>query len=249
MARIVLDKVSVHYPLAEIRRLGLKDTVTELAMGGRIGGGLGGLGVGALSNVSFELNDGDRIGLIGSNGAGKTTLLKVLGTILPPSKGRIEVQGRVSALLSIHLGMDADATGNENILYRARHMGLSEREIAARFDEIADFSELGEYLAMPMRTYSSGMKLRLAFAIATAFAPDVLVLDEWLSAGDAAFQKKAGQRLTELIERSGVFAFASHSTKLLERYCNKGLVLEHGQVAFYGPMAEALAYRSESTDT
>lgn len=232
--------------MTEARRLNFKSSMAQMSLGGLVGKGLGGVGVSALDAISLEVKDGDRLGLIGSNGAGKTTLLKVLGGILPPSKGRVEIHGRISALLSIQLGMDAQATGYENIRYRARHMGLSEAEIKGQFDEIAEFSELGEYLSVPMKTYSSGMKLRLAFAIATAFSPDVLVLDEWLSAGDTSFQKKAGLRLRELIERSGVFAFASHSSKLLEEYCNKGLVLEHGRVGFYGPMNEALAYRAQS---
>lgn len=241
MASVILNDVSVHYPMAQAQRLGLRATVKQLSLGGLIGKGVGGMGVTALDGVNLTLKDGDRLGIIGSNGAGKSTLLKVIGAILPPSGGKVSVCGRISALLSIHLGLDAEATGYDNIRYRARHMGQSEAAIDGCFDDIVAFSELGDYLAVPMKTYSSGMRLRLAFAIATAFRPDVLVLDEWLSAGDAHFQKKASERLEGLIQDSGVFAFASHSRSMLQKFCNRGLVLQHGRVRFYGDIDEALA--------
>jgi ABC-type polysaccharide/polyol phosphate transport system ATPase subunit len=137
--------------------------------------------------------------------------------------------------------MDADATGWYNIMHQGRHMGLTDQEILARRGEIVEFSELAEYIHVPMKAYSSGMQLRLAFSIATAFAPEVLVMDEWMSAGDAQFQAKAAERLSDLIGQSGIFVFASHSAQLLKENCNLGLVLDQGRAAFFGPIDEALA--------
>lgn len=245
MASIDIDNASVHFILPELRANSLRSALGRLSLGGVIGRGTGGLGVTAIDDISVHLKEGDRLGLIGHNGAGKTTLLKVLAAILPPTQGRVRIEGRISALLSIQLGLDAEVSGYDNIRSRARHMGRTEAEIDASFDEIAAFSELGEYLNLPMKTYSSGMRLRLAFAIATAFEPEILVLDEWLSAGDAQFQKKASQRLRELIARSGIFAFASHNTSMQRSLCNKGLVLVHGKIGFYGDIGDALDYAEQ----
>ncbi|HNR75538.1 MAG TPA: ABC transporter ATP-binding protein [Parvularculaceae bacterium] len=242
MASITLEDVGVHYLLPQARSAGLLNSVRSLAMGGVVRRNQGRIGVTAIDGVSFDLRDGDRLGLIGHNGAGKTTLLRVLAGILPPTSGRIAISGRVSALMSIHLGLDSYASGYDNIRIRARYMGCSEDEIAASFDEIVAFSGLDDYLALPIRTYSAGMRLRLAFSVATAFNPDILILDEWLSAGDEAFQTKARDRLVNLIDRTGIFAFASHSSSLQKRMCNKGMVLLKGRVAFFGDVEEALDF-------
>ncbi|MEL7488589.1 MAG: ATP-binding cassette domain-containing protein, partial [Pseudomonadota bacterium] len=178
MASIQLEHVGVHFMLPRRKALGLLGSVKSIATGGVMREEHGRLGVAALSDVSLDLRDGDRVGLIGHNGAGKTTLLRVLSGILPPTSGRTRIEGRVSALLSIQLGLNNQASGYENIRIRARYMGCSEEEIEANFEDIARFSELGEYLDLPLKTYSSGMRLRLAFAIATAFRPDILILDE-----------------------------------------------------------------------
>lgn len=243
MARITLENVGVHYALPMVDKSSLQSALSKLALGGRIGGGLGGVGVTALECINLDLQEGDRLGLIGPNGAGKTTLLRVLSSILPPTSGRVMVEGRISALLSIQTGLDQECSGLQNIRDRARHMGCTEGEIRSHFDDIAEFSELGEYLQLPMKTYSAGMRLRLAFAIATAFEPDVLILDEWLSAGDEQFQEKAKARLSGLIARAGIFAFASHNRKLQAAFCTKGLVLKNGQAAFFGPINDALDYQ------
>lgn len=242
MARVTLENVGVHYALPFAEAMSLKNALSKLALGGHFGDGLGGVGVTALDGINLELEEGDRLGLIGPNGAGKTTLLRVLAGILPPTSGRLRIEGRISALLSIQTGLDQECSGLQNIRDRARHMGCSEAEIAEHFDDIAEFSELGEYLRLPMKTYSAGMRLRLAFAIATAFEPEVLVLDEWISAGDAQFQKKAQARLKKLIERAGVFAFASHNRRLQSAFCTKGLVLKNGKAVFLGPIDEALDF-------
>ncbi|WP_411819442.1 ABC transporter ATP-binding protein [Hyphococcus formosus] len=249
MASIELKNVGVHYLIPQAKSAGLVGAVRSLAMGGVIGKQHGRVGVTALDDISLSLANGDRLGLIGHNGAGKSTLLRVLAGILPPTSGRIRVEGRISALMSIQLGLDSYSTGYENIRSRARFMGLTEDEIDAKFDDIASFSELGDYLDLPIRSYSAGMRLRLAFSIATAFSPEILILDEWLSAGDDYFQKKARTRLTGLIDKTGIFAFASHNDGLMERMCNKGLVLHQGKPAFFGEIKEALAFHKDKPKT
>lgn len=246
MARISLTGVSVSYRMPESGDRTLKATLLKLPIGGVMERRGDAVVVNALDNVTFELNRGDRLGIMGRNGAGKTSLLKVISGIMPPTGGKVRVEGRVASLISMTLGMDADATGWFNIMHQGRHMGLSDAEIADRRNEIVEFSELADYIHVPMKAYSSGMQLRLAFSIATAFAPEVLVMDEWMSAGDAQFQTKAGERLRGLIGRSGVFVFASHSQQLLEENCNLGLVLDHGVVKFFGPMSEAIKLQQQA---
>ncbi len=246
MASIVAEHIGVHYLIPQAKSVSLLGSVKSLTMGGVIKRNHGRLGITALDNISLSLQDGDRLGLIGHNGAGKSTLLRVLAGILPPTSGRIRVEGRVSALMSIHLGLETFSTGRENIRGRARFMGLTEEEIDEKFDDIATFCELGNYLDLPIRAYSAGMRLRLAFSIATAFSPEILILDEWLSAGDEYFQKKARGRLTKLIDQTGIFAFASHNESLQQRMCNKGLVLRNGKIAFFGDVAEAHAFNKEA---
>lgn len=240
MASIDLSDVGVHFLMAQAKSQRLVSSIKSLDLGGVFQRSHGKAGVTALEGVSFSLRDGDKLAVIGHNGAGKTTLLRVLATILPPTSGRVRIVGAVSALMSIHLGLDPLASGYENIKYRARFMGHNEDEIESRFREIADFTELGEYLNIPLKSYSSGMKLRLAFAIATAFQPDVLVLDEWLSAGDANFRNKAAERLDNLIQATGIVVVASHNDSLLERVCNRGVVLQHGRIVFDGGIEEAI---------
>ncbi|MEO0551193.1 MAG: ATP-binding cassette domain-containing protein [Pseudomonadota bacterium] len=199
----------------------------------------------ALDRVSLSLRDGDRLGLLGSNGAGKTTLLKTIAGILPPVSGEIRTEGVISPLTSIMLGLDGEATGYENIRIRGRFMGYAEDEITDIIPEVAEFTELGEYLNLPIKTYSSGMRMRLSLATSTAFQPDILLLDEWLGTGDVAFREKAAKRLRQLIFDSGVFVFASHSRDMHQRLSNKGLVLQKGQVQFLGNIAEAFAFQDE----
>ncbi len=242
MASISLQNIGVDFMLRGGNRQSLADTVRAMTVGGSLRRAHGQVGISALSNISVELKDGDRVGIIGPNGAGKTTLLKVMAGILPPTEGRVRIEGRISSLLSIYLGVNGELSGADNIFARARIMGHSNKEIAARFDEIAAFSELGGYLDLPVKTYSAGMSLRLMFAIATAFEPEILVLDEWLSAGDIEFRKKAGERLKNLIQKTRILVFASHSVPMLKQVCNKGIVLNRGSLAYFGPTDEALAW-------
>jgi lipopolysaccharide transport system ATP-binding protein len=181
--------------------------------------------------VNLSLKAGDRLGLIGHNGSGKTTLLRALSGAYEPDEGAIDVHGRIAALLDLGLGIDPTATGYENIRLRGRIAGLSAKEIDGRMDEIAAFTGLGPFLAMPVKTYSAGMQARLAFAAATAVEADVLLMDEWIAVGDAEFQKLAHKRLLKLVERAGILVLASHEVPLLKLYCNKVMRLDGGKAS------------------
>jgi lipopolysaccharide transport system ATP-binding protein len=185
----------------------------------------------ALDNVSLELKAGDRLGLIGHNGSGKTTLLRALSGAYEPDEGTIDVHGRIAALLDLSLGIDPSATGLDNIRLRGRIAGLSSKEIDERMDEIAEFTGLGPFLAMPVKTYSAGMQGRLAFAAATAVEADVLLMDEWIAVGDAEFQKLAHKRLLKLVERAGILVLATHEAPLLKLYCNKVMRMDGGKAS------------------
>lgn len=230
MARILAEGIYVEFPIWNPSRRSLKNAVMRVTTGGRLARETSTrVLVQALSDLSFEFSRGDRVGLVGNNGSGKTTLLRVLTGIYEPVHGRLEVNGRVSSLLDLSLGMDHEATGLENIVLRGVLMGMSPAAIESKIDEIAEFSELGDYLSMPIRTYSSGMLLRLAFAVSTSVAPEILLLDEWLSVGDAGFREKAERRLTEMIESSAIVVLASHDENLIRRFCSRMLRLDHGR--------------------
>lgn len=198
--------------------------------GGTISGSGSRRFVTALDGVSFELEAGDRLGLVGANGAGKTTLLKVLYGIYEPTAGSLDIRGKVDALFNINLGFRPEATGRRNILLRGLINGWTETEIAERAEEIIEFSELGEFIDMPFKSYSQGMAARLAFAIATTLEPEILLMDEWIGAGDASFQKKATDRMNQLAEKAGIIVLASHNQELLKKTCNRVLELEKGSV-------------------
>ncbi len=184
----------------------------------------------ALDGVSFDLKAGDRLGLIGSNGAGKTTLLKVLYGIFEPSGGSLEVNGKIDALFNINLGFRGGATGRRNIELRGLINGWSSKQIAERMEPIIEFSELGDFIDMPLKSYSQGMAARLAFAIATSFEPEILLMDEWIGAGDTSFQEKAKLRMNSMAEKAGIIVLASHNHSLIKRTCTKVLELQAGHV-------------------
>jgi ABC-type polysaccharide/polyol phosphate transport system ATPase subunit len=194
----------------------------------------------ALNGVSVNIEHGDRVGLIGRNGAGKTTLLRVMAGIYEPPSGTVEIEGRVAPLFDIGMGMDPESSGYENILLRGLYLGLRKAEIRAKVDEIADFTELGEFLEMPLRTYSAGMFARLAFAISTSIDPEILLLDEGIGAGDDVFLEKAKQRLDALINRARILVLASHSDLLIRKLCNRAILMENGQVDASGSTDEML---------
>ncbi|MBN9316332.1 MAG: ABC transporter ATP-binding protein [Devosia sp.] len=230
MVSISAHDLRLVYEVRERLSLRPRDKRVEQQTGGTISGSGNRRFVTALDGVSFELKAGDRLGLVGANGAGKTTLLKVLYGIYEPTGGALAVAGRVDALFNIDLGFRAEATGRRNILLRGLINGWSEAEIAEKTDEIIAFSELGEFIDMPFKSYSQGMGARLAFAIATTLEPQILLMDEWIGAGDAAFQAKATRRMDELAEKAGIIILASHQPDLIARTCNKLLELEHGRV-------------------
>ncbi|WP_245433485.1 ATP-binding cassette domain-containing protein [Mesorhizobium sp. WSM4308] len=184
----------------------------------------------ALDGVSFELKAGDRLGLVGPNGAGKTTLLKVLYGIYQPSGGTISIAGKVDALFNIHIGFRPEATGRRNIVLRGLISGWTAAEIEEKMEEIIDFSELGDFIDLPFKAYSQGMAARLAFAAATTLEPEILLMDEWIGAGDASFQEKAKRRMDELAEKAGIIVLASHDDALIQRVCTKKLTLRGGRV-------------------
>lgn len=184
----------------------------------------------ALDNLNFEFHEGDRVGLVGHNGSGKSTLLQVLAGIYEPAAGELLVNGKITSMLGITLGMDADVTGLENIYIRGRLMGLTRGKIDTMVDEIANFAGIGDYLHLPMRTYSSGMSMRLAFAIATSVEADIILMDEWLSVGDADFVSKAKERLTDLVGKARLVVIASHDHAMIAEQCNTILRLEHGKI-------------------
>jgi len=193
----------------------------------------------ALKHVSLTVENGERVALLGHNGSGKSTLLRVISGIYPPSSGMVDVQGRVIPLLGVGLGMEEDATGYENIRMGGMFAGLRAREIPQYVDSIAEFTELGSFLDMPIRTYSMGMHARLTFAVVTARAPEILALDEGIGAGDAAFQRKMRERLDTFVSGTGIFFMASHSEELLTTYCDRGVLMHKGEVVFDGPVADA----------
>jgi len=228
---IKLNDVSVIFPIYNASNRSLKKRVINMATGGKIATDSGKkVTINSLTNINLELKKGDRIGLTGHNGAGKSTLLRVLSGVYVPSTGTIELKGKIVSLLDISVGMDGESTGYENIMLRGILLGFSSEKIAQKIDEIAEFSELGDYLNMPMRTYSSGMNLRLAFSIITAFPADIILMDEWLSVGDARFNKKASERLEAMVKDSSILVLASHDDALVKRLCNKVITLEHGQI-------------------
>ena len=220
--------LTLRFPVYGVDAKSLKKHLAKITVGGKLGRHHGSTEVTALSNLNLELKAGDRLGLIGHNGSGKTTLLRALSGAYEPDEGEIEVQGHIAALLDLNLGIDPTATGMDNIRLRGRIAGLSAKQVDERLPEIAEFSGLGPFLEMPVKTYSAGMQARLAFAAATAVEADVLLMDEWIAVGDADFQKIAHKRLLKLVERAGILVLASHDVELLRLYCNKVMRLEGG---------------------
>ncbi len=246
MARINLKQVVVEFPIVNAASQSLQLALYQ-ALGGKLTAHHKTLVVRALDGVDLELKDGDRLGIIGYNGSGKTTLLRVLAGVYSPSAGSALIEGSVSSFTDIALGMDPEATGWNNIIFRCAFMGLSFREAKRLSPGIAEFSGLGEYLDLPTRTYSSGMFLRLAFAISTSIEPDILIMDEMIAAGDLQFIEKAQRRLHELVDKTNILALASHDPAIIKKMCNKVLWMDHGIVKQFGsPNAVLEEYLSVS---
>lgn len=239
MARLTLENAWVEFPVSLAR----SGRVRMSRTGGQIDVERG--VVTALRDISFELREGERLGLMGHNGAGKSTMLRLLAGAYPPTRGRITSVGRISTLFNSTPGLSVDGTGRENLMTCGLHLGLSWRQINSKMEEIIDFAELGDYIDLPVRIYSSGMLTRLGFSIATAVEPEILLLDEGLATGDAQFARKAEQKLNDLIARSSILVIASHSETLLAKMCSRCLLLEHGTVVADGPAQELLeSYRA-----
>lgn len=242
MARIKLDNVSLDYPLYHGSSRSLKKALLAKSSRGNLArDALERVTVRALSRINLDIQSGDRIGFIGPNGAGKTSLLKVLAGIYSPTTGTYSLQGKVSALLDTQVGLDMDATGYENILLRGMYMDIHPREMKKHVEEIAAFTELGDYLELPVRTYSAGMMIRLGFAISTCITPEILLMDEWFGAGDEQFIAKARKRLEEYVRASSILVLTSHSLQLIQEWCTHGLYLKEGTIRASGPIADVVA--------
>ena len=239
MAHISLKQASVVLPIFNSSSRSLTNSLVSAATGGVLTAQRGGhISIEALKNLDLEISAGDRLGIMGHNGSGKSTLLRLLSGIYEPSSGMIERSGSIASLVDISLGINAESTGRENIFLRGKLMGLSKKEIDEKIDEIIEFSELGDYINLPVRIYSSGMLLRLAFSVSTSITADILIMDEWLSVGDGAFAERASNRLRELVDSSEILVIASHTRSLIEETCNKVVWLEHGVIKKVGPVDE-----------
>jgi ABC-2 type transport system ATP-binding protein len=248
MSEIILKNVSLDFPIYGANTRSLKKRLLRATTGGLIKQTDSAvITIRALNNINIHIEHGDRVGLIGHNGAGKSTLLKVLTGIYEPMMGTMKVDGKVTALLNVMLGLDPESTGLENIFMCGVLNGLTFKAIEAHTKAIADFTDLGDYLSMPIRTYSSGMQLRLAFAIATSIEPEILIMDEVVGVGDAQFMHKAQTRLDNLIKNSKIMVVATHSEEIIKNICNKVLVMDAGNMLFYGPPAEGIALYKEHT--
>lgn len=241
MTSVELQNVCVQFVVFSGVGRSLKQQVIQTMTGGRLSSNnTDRVVVRALENVSMSLRSGDRLALLGHNGAGKSTLLRLLAGVYEPVAGTVKIEGRIAPMFDISLGMDPESTGYENIFLRALYLGIKAKDIKERVEEIAEFAELGDFLYLPVRTYSTGMAIRLAFAISTTIDPEIILLDEWLGAGDASFIKKAEARMHELVARAGIVVLASHNTEIVRKVCNKAMLFEHGQVIAAGDVEEVL---------
>jgi ABC-type polysaccharide/polyol phosphate transport system ATPase subunit len=240
MARIELDHVSLTF---HVKRQQGRGTFKEYAINRVLGRKRpqATMEVRALRDLSLRLEPGERVGIVGHNGAGKSTLLKLLAGIYPPTSGRRLVEGHISSVFDISLGFEMEGTGWENIAYRGYLQGETPRGISAKIKGIAEFSELGDFLNMPVRYYSAGMLVRLAFAIATAVEPEILLIDEVLSVGDMAFQAKARQRMRDMMAKAELIVMVSHDLAALRTCCGRGIWLDHGALRMDGQMADVAA--------
>jgi len=259
--RISFRNVTIDYPIFDVKARSLKrhlvmSKVTglvsrlNLAVGGNLQQDSSGtVIVRALDSINFSLFDGDRLALLGHNGAGKSTLLKVAAGIYEPPVGEVISRGRVMPLFNIMEGMQPDANGVEMMRVRGALLGLTENQIREKIDEIIDFCELGDYINVPVRTYSTGMLVRLAFAITTAVPSDILIMDEIIGAGDASFFKRAEERLKRFVDQARVLIIATHSPETARQWCNKAILLEHGRMLEFGPVDEVISAYARLRET
>ena len=240
MSRVHIDNVRVDFPIYHGSSRSLKRTVFAAASGRLQPDAKHRIVVSALRDISLDLKSGDRLGLIGGNGAGKTTLLRTLAGIYEPVAGRVVVEGRIGALLDTTLGMNYELTGRENIALRGLYNGLSRDEIGRLEDDVETFAELGDFLDLPMRFYSAGMVVRLGFALATAVHPEVLLMDEWLLAGDAAFIDKATVRLETVVRKAEILVLSSHMPNIILNWSTRVIRMHQGRIVDDGPPQEVM---------
>lgn len=231
MSYIEFKNVILEYPVYDARATSLRNVLFDISTGGVLNkSARSGVNVRALDDVSFKINPGERIGLVGHNGAGKTTLLRTMAGIYPPVSGSVNVNGSMSTIIELGAGMEQELTGLENIIRMGLLAGISYDDIANKIPDIIDFTDLGDFINLPVRTYSAGMTMRLMFSVATSLQHDILIVDEMFATGDEAFQRKAQKRMESMIDQAEIFVFASHSPELISRFCNKIFHLNHGKI-------------------
>jgi ABC-2 type transport system ATP-binding protein/lipopolysaccharide transport system ATP-binding protein len=242
-----LRDVSLEFPIYQGSSRSLKKLLLATSTQGNLSrDAFNRINVRALDGLTLDVENGDRLGIIGFNGAGKTTLLKVLAGIYEPTQGHLHVSGKVSSILDASVGLNPDATGWENIILRGMYMDIHPREMRRRAGEVAAFTELDHHLDMPVRTYSAGMMIRLAFAVSTCVPPEILVMDEWLTAGDAYFLDKAQRRMENFVRNSCIMVLASHTMDLIKQWCNRCVYLQQGRIVAAGETEEVIrAYRND----
>ena len=237
VASIVAVQVRIEYPILQSTNRSLKRRFVSAATGGRIAhDARDHIVVTALNDVSLTISEGERVALVGHNGSGKTTLLRTIAGVYQPVSGMLEVRGTLSTLFDISTGFDPEATGRENVVLRGLVMGLSRAQIAERIDDVREFSGLGDYFDLPVRIFSSGMLLRLAFSVATSVQRDIVLMDEWLAVGDAEFSERAEKRLHDHLHSKSILILATHSEDLVRRVCNRRIELNHGRVVADNPV-------------
>ncbi|WP_156758481.1 galactan export ABC transporter ATP-binding subunit Wzt/RfbE [Actinokineospora pegani] len=245
MVSIEVRNASVDFPIFDAKTRSLKKAVL-----GKVGGKIGTEAkvpiIEALHDINLSLKEGDRVALVGHNGAGKSTLLRLLSGIYEPTTGTADINGKIAPVFDLGVGMDPEISGIENIMIRGLFLGMTRKQIEARVEDISNFTELGDYLHLPLRTYSTGMRVRLALGVVTSIDPEILLLDEGIGAVDAAFMTKAKDRLVDLVNRSGMLVFASHSDELLFELCNTAIWMDEGRVRMHGTLREVLtAYKGK----
>lgn len=244
---IELKNVSINIPIYGADK-SFRSALVKRYVGGNLKHSNNHVSVQALDSINIRLNSGDRLGLIGHNGAGKSTLLSVLAGVYKPEQGTVSYQGKITPLFNLAPGMDTVDTGLENIITIGMFLGMSKQEILAKTESIIEFTELADYIHLPVRTYSAGMVARLTFGIATALEPDILLIDEGIGAGDQSFANKAKQRLEDFYKKINIIVVASHSNDLIRQLCNKAILLEHGKIKAYGTVDDILKiYSPEAT--
>ncbi|HTF54353.1 MAG TPA: ABC transporter ATP-binding protein [Pseudonocardia sp.] len=239
MVSIDIQHAFVDFPIFDAKSRSLKKAVLGKA-GGKIGTDSRVPIIEALRDINLNLRQGARVGLVGHNGAGKSTLLRLMSGIYEPTRGSALIQGKVAPVFDLGVGMDPEISGFENIMVRGLFLGMTRKQMQDRVDDIAEFTELGDYLSMPLRTYSTGMRVRLALGVVTSIDPEILLLDEGIGAVDSEFLAKARDRLNALVKRSGMLVFASHSDEFLVDLCDTGIWMDHGQIKDHGPLRDVL---------